>query len=1018
MTPLPPPPPHPAGSQSSPSDPIPVYPPSNSSSPTPQRQQQPPPPQQQQQQQNRQHAHPSSREARHQQNTDLQAPPRSGGGGGGQQRFGQYVIIKTLGEGSFGKVKLAVHQVTGQKVALKIISRRKLVNRDMAGRVEREIQYLQLLRHPHIIKLYNVVTTNTEIVMVIEYAGRELFDYIVTHGRMSEDGARRFFQQIICAVEYCHRHKIVHRDLKPENLLLDEFLNVKIADFGLSNIMTDGNFLKTSCGSPNYAAPEVISGKLYAGPEVDVWSCGVILYVLLCGRLPFDDDYIPTLFKKISQGSYSVPSYLSPEAVTLLRKMLVVNPVNRITVAEIRQDPWFKHNLPEYLRSQEDEFVDTGVDTRQHPTQSRDTRGAKAAGELHEAVVGKLKKTLGYGNEDVHEALGKEEPNAIKDAYNIVRENQMMMRDSRLSNAQNIQSFLAQSPPAWNSPSANLLLPHGVSALKPQLGDVQAGSSPFLSTPNRTASPLTLSDRAGLGLSVDEAAPGGRSPNSSICILPTSLPEYHRDYMASGPRAAATTTSMALTDCATPGPCTPSPVHGGLSSLPISAVSSPLQCTPSPLGPGISSGGISSGTTYPAHRRTHGSLRPLATKSQQSTSGAGRPEPLTPLSNTQFQQQMMQRQQMTHQPQEAVVKKPKPTRWQFGIRSRNPPLEAVSCIYRALKKLGAEWVTADEDDEYSDEYDSDEYSGSDGHESQIGREDTNYGGDEGSPRITRARGRSPGSGGDEKDGEIGDRRKRRRSRGDGEKERIVPPQDPWVIHCRWRKDGMVPVKNENGSFGHQQSAASSLASTPKDGGSMSTGSSRRASTATGVTEDWTESVYVHMEIQLYKLENNFYLVDFKCAGYERVFDDEDDYSSDSGSGDEYEFDDGIPEEGYVPEDEDEPMITTAGEKRVLGAVNPDLNEGGGEIGNTSDGQGGSKKKVGFVDGDGDGETLGGRSRRGSDNGHPHHHHHHHHSGDDGMSGRGRKPQEDKDVTSPFPFLDMATKLIIQLAEAD
>lgn len=149
MTP-PPLPPHPAGSQSSSSDPILACPPSNCPSPTPQRQQQPPPPQQP----NRQHAHPPSREARHQQNIDLQAPPRSGGGGGvGQQRFGQYVIIKTLGEGSFGKVKLAVHQVTGQKVALKIISRRKLINKDMAGRVEREIQYLQLLRHPHIIKL-------------------------------------------------------------------------------------------------------------------------------------------------------------------------------------------------------------------------------------------------------------------------------------------------------------------------------------------------------------------------------------------------------------------------------------------------------------------------------------------------------------------------------------------------------------------------------------------------------------------------------------------------------------------------------------------------------------------------------------------------------------------------------------------------------------------------------------------------------------------------------------------------
>jgi carbon catabolite-derepressing protein kinase len=148
---------------------------------------------------------------------------------------------------------------------------------------------------------YTVITTPQEIIMVIEYAGGELFDFLVSNGKVPEDSARRFFQQIICAVEYCHRHKIVHRDLKPENLLLDLNLNVKIADFGLSNIMTDGNFLKTSCGSPNYAAPEVIGGKLYAGPEVDVWSCGVILFVLLCGKLPFDDDYIPNLFKKISR---------------------------------------------------------------------------------------------------------------------------------------------------------------------------------------------------------------------------------------------------------------------------------------------------------------------------------------------------------------------------------------------------------------------------------------------------------------------------------------------------------------------------------------------------------------------------------------------------------------------------------------------------------------------------------------------------------------------------------------------
>lgn len=186
--------------------------------------------------------------------------------------------------------------------------------------------------------------------MVMEYvSGGELFDYIVKRGRLPENEARRFFQQIVSGVEYCHRHMIVHRDLKPENLLLDSHWNVKIADFGLSNMMQDGEFLKTSCGSPNYAAPEVISGKLYAGPEVDIWSCGVILYALLCGTLPFDDEHVSALFRKIKSGIFPIPDYLAKSVVNLLLRMLQVDPLKRATIKEIRDHEWFKADLPDYL---------------------------------------------------------------------------------------------------------------------------------------------------------------------------------------------------------------------------------------------------------------------------------------------------------------------------------------------------------------------------------------------------------------------------------------------------------------------------------------------------------------------------------------------------------------------------------------------------------------------------------------------------------------------------------------------
>ncbi|KAK3409218.1 SNF1-related protein kinase catalytic subunit alpha KIN10 isoform X1 [Eucalyptus grandis] len=272
------------------------------------------------------------------------------GGSNADMYLPNYKLGKTLGIGSFGKVKIAEHVLTGHKVAIKILNRRKIKNMEMEEKVRREIKILRLFMHPHIIRLYEVIETPTDIYVVMEYVkSGELFDYIVEKGRLQENEARNFFQQIISGVEYCHRNMVVHRDLKPENLLLDSKWNVKIADFGLSNIMRDGHFLKTSCGSPNYAAPEVISGKLYAGPEVDVWSCGVILYALLCGTLPFDDENIPNLFKKIKGGMYTLPSHLSAGSKDLIPRMLIVNPMKRITIPEIRQHPWFQAHLPRYL---------------------------------------------------------------------------------------------------------------------------------------------------------------------------------------------------------------------------------------------------------------------------------------------------------------------------------------------------------------------------------------------------------------------------------------------------------------------------------------------------------------------------------------------------------------------------------------------------------------------------------------------------------------------------------------------
>jgi 5'-AMP-activated protein kinase catalytic alpha subunit len=181
----------------------------------------------------------------------------------------------------------------------------------------------------------------------------DLYNLIERKGRLTEDEARHFFQQILAGVEYCHNHRVTHRDIKPENLLLDEDLNIKIGDFGLSNLMRDGDYFKTSCGSPNYAAPEVISNSPYSGPEVDVWSCGVVLYALIAGFLPFDENNIPALFAKIKAAKFYVPHHFSPAAKDLILRMLNPDPIGRITIQQIQKHPWYRVDVPMYLKLQE-----------------------------------------------------------------------------------------------------------------------------------------------------------------------------------------------------------------------------------------------------------------------------------------------------------------------------------------------------------------------------------------------------------------------------------------------------------------------------------------------------------------------------------------------------------------------------------------------------------------------------------------------------------------------------------------
>lgn len=277
------------------------------------------------------------------------------------RKVGKYEVGRTIGEGNFAKVKFAQNTESGESVAMKVLDRSTILKHKMVDQIKREISIMKLVRHPNVVRLYEVLASRTKIYIILEFiTGGELFDKIVHHGRLSENESRRYFQQLIDGVDYCHSKGVYHRDLKPENLLLDSEGNLKISDFGLSALPGEGvSLLRTTCGTPNYVAPEVLSHKGYDGAVADVWSCGVILYVLMAGYLPFDEIDLTTLYSKIDKAEFSCPSFFPVGAKSLIHRILDPNPETRIRIEEIRNDEWFnKDYVPVKLVEYEDVNLD------------------------------------------------------------------------------------------------------------------------------------------------------------------------------------------------------------------------------------------------------------------------------------------------------------------------------------------------------------------------------------------------------------------------------------------------------------------------------------------------------------------------------------------------------------------------------------------------------------------------------------------------------------------------------------
>ncbi|CAG0913443.1 unnamed protein product [Notodromas monacha] len=376
---------------------------------------------------------------------------------------GKYKLLKTIGKGNFAKVKLAKHVPTGKEVAIKIIDKTQL-NPNSLQKLFREVRIMKILDHPNIVKLFQVIETEKTLYLVMEYAsGGEVFDYLVFHGRMKEKEARAKFRQIVSAVQYCHQKKIIHRDLKAENLLLDSEMNIKIADFGFSNEFTPGNKLDTFCGSPPYAAPELFQGKKYDGPEVDVWSLGVILYTLVSGSLPFDGANLKELRERVLRGKYRIPFYMSTDCENLLKKFLVLNPLKRASLETIMKDRWMNIGYEEdELRPFTEPETDLGDPKR-----------------IDHMAVTEILTGMGYSRHDVEDSLRNSKFDDVYATYLLLarRSSDLESNDSRSGSSLSLRALASGNPSAGSSAAAVAAAAAVTASATAGTGSVSAGGT-------------------------------------------------------------------------------------------------------------------------------------------------------------------------------------------------------------------------------------------------------------------------------------------------------------------------------------------------------------------------------------------------------------------------------------------------------------------------------------------------------------------------------------------------------------